>query len=77
MRHVDTGKRDRLAEDRRACGAGDDADLRSADMNEIAMTNRLIGLNIQPDQQVARVLLAADQRLAADEIVSLGFQGAP
>lgn len=75
MRDVDTGERDRLTKDRRAGCAGDYPDLRTADMDAIAMSDRLIGLDIEPDHQVTRVLLAPDQSLAPDEIILLGFQG--
>ena len=74
MQHIHPRQRDRLLEERRARRTGDDTDLRPADMHRIAMTDSLIGVDIEPDQLVARVFLALDQRLAADEILGLRFQ---
>ncbi len=73
MGDVDASERNRLAEDRRARGAGDNADLGAANMDAIAVADRVVRLYVETDHQVARMLLAAQERLAADKIVLLGF----
>ena len=46
----------------------------ASDMHAVAMADIDIGVDVEPDQFARRVFLAADQRLAADEIVGLGLQ---
>src|SRR5262249_15801050 len=49
--------------------AGDRADLRAADMNAIALARDLVAVELEPDQPVARMLLAPQDSLAADELL--------
>src|SRR5262249_49669652 len=55
---IDAGERDRLLQDRRAGGAGDHADLRAADMNAIAMTDRFIAFHLQSNELALRIVFA-------------------
>src|SRR6185312_16483359 len=74
MKSVDAGERDVLLQDRRTRRGRDLADLRPADMDAVTMADGDIGIDVEPDQLSRRVFLAPDKRLAADEIVGLGFQ---
>ena len=71
MGDIDAGKRDRLLQDRRAGGAGDRADLRAADMDAVAVLDRLLALDLEPDELLLRVRMPFDERIPADKIVVL------
>src|SRR6476469_9357620 len=50
-------KRDGLLQDRRAGGAGDHAALGAADMDAIAVADRVVALHLEAHQHFLRVLL--------------------
>ncbi len=59
---------------RRAGAARHHAHLRAADMHAIAVADRLVGIDLQPDKLPPRVGLTIGQRRAADEVVVLRLQ---
>src|SRR6187551_1680587 len=71
---VDPCQGDVLPKDRRAHASGDDANLCLANMNAVAMANCVIGIDLNADKLAARVFLALDQRLLANEVVAFRFQ---
>ena len=66
---VHAAKGNVLLQDRGAGGAGDRADLGAADMDAIALPRRLIAVELEADELIAGMLLAAEHRLAADELL--------
>src|SRR5947208_5016949 len=71
MADIDSRQRDILLEERRSRPAGHNTDLGAPDMNAIAVAYRLIGIDIESDELVARMFFPFDQRRLADEIISL------
>ena len=65
-------ERDRLAQRRAARPAGHDAHAPAADVDLVAVAGGLVALELQPDEPALRVLLALEQRLAADEVLVAG-----
>ena len=71
---IDPGQCNGLAQNGRAHAAGNGADLGAANMHAIAVADRVIGIDLETDELAARVFLARDQRLLADEVVRLRLQ---
>src|SRR5262245_14989052 len=71
---IDPRQRDRAVERRRARARGHAADLRPPDMDAVAMTDRIIGGDVEPHQPVPRMVAPLDQRLAPDEILRLALE---
>src|SRR5262245_6025227 len=71
MGDIDAGKRDGFLQNRRAGGAGDRAHLRAANMDAIAVLDRLLALHFQPDEFLLRVRVPFDERVPADKVVVL------
>src|SRR5215470_17388494 len=65
---------DVLAQDRRTGAAGDHADLRTANMDAVAVTGHLVPGQFESDQGSLRRSLPALQRLTPDEVVFLALQ---
>src|SRR5688572_30093287 len=74
MHHVDTGERDVLLQDRRAHAARHRSDLGASDMHAITMADLLVGIDLEPNQHLAWIVLAPDEGLAPDEIVGFRFE---
>ncbi len=49
-RHVDPCQRNRLAEFRRAGAAGHHTDFGAAEIDVVAMADRVLGVDLEPDQ---------------------------
>ena len=62
-----------LVQHRRAHARCELADLGAADMHAIAMADRHVGVDVEADEFAQRIVLAPDQRFAADESSVLVF----
>src|SRR5438552_3579770 len=74
MADIDSRQCDILLEERRSRPAGHNTDLGATDMNAIAVAYRLIGIDIESDELVARMFFPFDQRRLADEIIALRLE---
>src|ERR1044071_5812715 len=63
-----------LLEQGRARAARHHADLGASDMDAIAMADRIIGVDVEADELVARMFLALEEGRFADEVVALRLE---